>query len=251
MGTMVGALIVSTLMHVDPALKRLLDELLAGLTGSSRFTAIGGLGLVFCYVSSIPILVFHAARSLLPNQSQGKGSTKLQKLYEALLPSIITFLFYFCPILYVLAALALLHVKKLDLEIAHIVYSAFLVMVLAQCGMILTLLLLRKRSYSYYKKLAAARGRQGDAGELVTSYRHLREHGNSIFIVALEAILGLLLNCAYRTSSNLDHVQTGLLYVPQFYLYGVILALWIGPGVGIWFYATLLENEFVKDTFWP
>ncbi|GAB2538697.1 hypothetical protein [Rhodanobacter koreensis] len=251
MGTVIGALVVTNLMHIDPALNRVLERLLVGLDGGSRFAALGGLGLVYCYVSSIPILVFHAGRSLLPIGVRPVKRTKLRKLYEEALPALFTVMVYAFSALYVFGALELLRSPELDKRIANLSFFAFIFTIMVPVGLTFSLIFFRNRSYQFYKQLSKARARQGDAGELITSYRHLREHGNSIFIVALEAVFGLTMLSAYRVASSLKHEHTGLIYAPQFYLYGVIAMAWILPGVAVWLFATLIENEFVRDPMWP
>ncbi|WP_109127128.1 hypothetical protein [Dyella sp. C11] len=251
MGTVIGALVVITLMHIDPALNRVLGRLLDGLDGGGRFAVLGGLGLVYCYISSIPILVLHAGRLLLPIGPRMVKRSKLRKLYEEALPAVFTATVYAFSVLYVFVQFELLRSPELDNRIANLSFLAFIVTVMVLAGLTFSLTFFRSRCYQFYKNLAKARARQGDAGELITSYRHLREHGNSIFIVALEAVFGLTMLSAYRVASGLKHEHLGLIYAPQFYLYGVIAMAWILPGVAVWLFATLIENEFVRDPMWP
>jgi len=238
-------------MHVDPALNRVLGRLLVGLDGGSRFAALGGLGLVYCYVSSIPILVLHAGRSLLPINVRTANRSRLSKLYEEVLPVFFPFLVYAFSALYVVGAFQLLRTPQLDKRIADLCLFSFIIIVMVPVGVSLSLILFRKRSYQFYKQLAKARSRQDDAGELITSYRHLREHGNSIFIVALESLLGIMMFAAYRVSLSTSREHSDLILDPQFYFYGVIAAAWILPGIVIWWFATFIENEFVRDPMWP
>ena len=251
MGTIIGALAVTTLMHVDPALNRVLQRLMVGLDGSSRFVVIGGLGLVYCYISSVPILVFHAGRSLLPIDHRPIKQSRLRKIYDDALPAIFTVMVYAFSSTYIFGALHILSLPDIDKRIANFNFFAFVIIIMAPAGLAFSLIFFRKRAYRFYKQLAKARARQGDSGELITSYRHLREHGNSIFIVVLEAVFGLMMLSAYRVASSLQDVHPRLLYAPQFYLYGVIAAVWILPGVAIWIFATLIENEFLRDSMWP
>lgn len=251
MGTIVGALVVTTLMRIDPALNRVLERLLEGLSGTPRFMAIGGLGLAYCYVSSIPILVLHASRSLMPIERSRPKLTWIGKIWDSASPATYTGMVYIASVSYMLFALNFLHSDNLDEKIARTTFAVFVITTMAPFGAAFCLILFRKRSYRFYKHLAKSRARQGDSGELITSYRHLREHGNSIFIVSLEATLGLTLLSAYRASIGLQHKVTHLIYPPQFYLYGLIIAGWILPGVAVWFLATLIENEFLQDSMWP
>jgi len=251
MGTIIGALIVTTLMHADPALNRVLGRLLDQLDGASRFAALGGLGLTYCYISSIPILLLHAGRSLLPINLRAANPSRLRKLYEQLLPGLLPVLVYGFSVLYVYMAFQILRSPELDKRIGNLSFFSFVFIIIVPVCLSIFLVFLKKRSYLFYKQLAKARSRQGDAGELITSYRHLREHGNSIFIVVLEAIFGVTMFTAYRVSLSVDRQKSGLLLAPQFYFYGVITAAWILPGVVVWLFATLIENEFVRDPMWP
>jgi hypothetical protein len=251
MGTLVGGLVVSLLMHSDKSLCLVLTRPLDGVTGSARLVVLGIFGLVFCYIASVPILVFHASRSLLPVNRPKETKGRIYKFLQEAAPALLTGGIYLFIVLYVTFALMLLRSPDLDLKIAKIGFYAFLVATCLPAALSVLTLIYRRRSYEFYKSLAKARSRQGDAGELVTSYRHLREHGNSLFIVLLEGILGLMLLCAHRSITGFDKVHVGLVYPPQFYLYAVIVFMWVMPGVAIWFLATLIENEFIRDPFWP
>jgi len=90
----------------------------------------------------------------------------------------------------------------------------------------------------FYRRLAEVRSEaasEKDAsptpgGEYITSYRHLREHGNAFMIVLLEVILAYAL---YTSPSETLTV--------------VILGLWIAPAAMVWFLATGLESRMVDD----
>ena len=247
MGTVIGGAIVSALMHVDCHLQTLLSWNLTDLHDTARVMVLGGYGLVYCYVSSIPILVLHATRSLLPLRSTVYEPRTIGRwLQDNSLIFIVMFL-WLVTVGAVALPLQLLDSKNIDSTVAHIGFWLFLGLMDIPLLLIIVAIINRHRCYAFYKALARSRARQADAGELITSYRHLREHGNSILIVALEGVLGLVLFCAYLASKSLDRTNAHLVLPPQFYLYGVIAILWILPGALVWVFATLIEHEFIKS----
>lgn len=249
MGTIVGATIVNQLMRVDGQLR---DALLWGVSGvkvdgAAALLLLGSYGLVFCYVASIPVLILHIARSLLPTISTPSNErwARYQRIaLNALIPIIIWVAFSAA----IMLPRVLLGANDIDRTIGRIELWV-LMLCLGLSPMLITLAIIRSRnSYGFYKKLARARSIQNNNGELVTSYRHLREHGNSIFIVILEGLLGLCLFGAHRMATSV----TGSLLIlpPQFYLYGLVLFVWTLPGALVWFFATLIENQFIRDQNW-
>src|SRR5439155_1112940 len=83
----------------------------------------------------------------------------------------------------------------------------------------------------FYRDLASARGgeRSSSRSEYVTSYRHLREHGNAVSIVILELVLAFVI---LRSPSE----QAAL----------SIIFVWLVPGVFAWFVGTALESRMVS-----
>jgi hypothetical protein len=67
------------------------------------------------------------------------------------------------------------------------------------------------------------------ASEYVTSYRHLREHGNAVLIVLLEGVLAITLLSAPS--------EEGAVYV---------IGIWLIPAAFTWFLGTMLESRFVS-----
>lgn len=247
MGTVTGGAIVSALMRVDPHLHTLLSWNLTELHDSAKLIVLAAYGLVYCYISSIPILVIHAARSLLPLRSRARGPNAVGGwLRRNSIIFVVIFLWLVMEATIVIP-LRLLESPTLDTTVAQLGFWLFTLILIVPLLLIVVAIIYRRRCYNFFRSLAAARANQTDAGELITSYRHLREHGNSIFIVALEGVLGLTLFCAFRTSQSLVKTHPDLVLPPQFYLYGIIGCLWILPGILVWFFATLIEFEFIKN----
>jgi hypothetical protein len=108
-------------------------------------------------------------------------------------------------------------------------------------------LLLELEIYSVYLSLARSRSlfefydlldkRRSSRGELVKSYRHLREHGNSFFIVFLEIALAVVL---FQTQKIVPAKPTWYLEVAWL----AALAVWIAPAVFVWLISTIFERRF-------
>jgi hypothetical protein len=115
---------------------------------------------------------------------------------------------------------------------AFIVWLQYLVVVLA--------LLKSEAMFAFYQSLTASRDKA--KGGITDSYRHLREHGNSFFIVLLEILLGFVLisvgTFGPTASVNLRIIEDTLL------LYISIIMIWIVPAALVWLVGTLLERRF-------
>jgi len=75
-----------------------------------------------------------------------------------------------------------------------------------------------------YTTLATQRSNQNQA-EYIESYRHLREHGNALLIIMMEAILSLAIGGA-----------------PSLLSCGLLVFVWILPATFAWFLGTWLER---------
>lgn len=240
MGTVLGAVIVHLLCETEPALRPLL------LLGSpdandanpaldaSGLIVLAAYGLVYCYIASAPILVLHAVRSLLPTKKEFNVSRcEWYVLSGGLLMAGI------------LAITAYLVSSSLVEAILCFLGAASLIQIL----LIQLLLVFRglKQSdelFTFYRKLATRRAEPG-ASELTESYRHLREHGNSFFIVVLELILALVLVAIGRFAfaefaSERDASGALGLYIGTVFV-------WVVPAAFVWLIATRLERDFVED----
>ena len=84
---------------------------------------------------------------------------------------------------------------------------------------------------AFYWDLARGRAKEDPwVDEYVESYRHLREHGNALAILALEFLLTLILVSA-----------------PSLQLATLALFFWILPSIYSWFIGALLESRLAKQ----
>ena len=180
----------------------------------SPFAGIGliaALGFAFCYVASAPILTIHATRVHLRPTTGRSTRRKLGALLACILGLFGVFT-YFLPV----------------------AVSSVLGVIL---GIQLFLLLCAttnnfKQVADFYFAIAetrshAATGQDrspGNLAEYVTSYRHLREHGNAFCILLLEAALAYVLY-------SLPGVASAL----------IILVVWVLPASSVWAVGTTLE----------
>jgi hypothetical protein len=227
MGTVVGAIIFYFLCLSNNLLMPLLFDTATISSGSvkletAQLALLGAYGLVYCYVASAPILVFHAGRFLL----------KLD------VPSRIRFRWlFFIFVVPVVVAIAIWMFStatslgaKWFLAIAS--FLAALILWLEIIVVVCTLLN-NKDLYLFYEKLAFRR--ETAIGGITDSYRHLREHGDSFFIVLLEIVLAFALFAAGIISKG--NPSSVLLHVS-------IIVLWILPAVFVWLIGTLFERRF-------
>ena len=223
MGTVVGAILFYFLCQSSLALQPLPFQTLpvgsatekpvvGPQLDATRLTLLAAYGLVYCYIASAPVLVFHAGRFLL---ELGTGPrTKLKWLALCILP----------PILVAVVAYALPSSRPLAERLLFSGSSfALAAILLLQIVVVCRTLSRNAELYAFYARLAARRGQA--TGEITESYRHLREHGNSFFIVFLEAVLALILFGA----TTLTPVSVGTMRVTADAVLPVILVAWIVP----------------------
>lgn len=216
-GTVFGALLIVLLNGEGSPFdgKIALNGDLNGVT----FLGVGlvaALGFAFCYVASAPVLVLHATRAHLRWSSMRERPCLSLLLLVGVPGATVYFLWGTLPHWSSLAAVAVIGL---------------------QVGVTL-LALVTKFSVidSMYRALAEARSasmRKKDeplspGAEYVTSYRHLREHGNAFAIVAFE---GVLASALYRLPS----VEIALYF----------LGAWLLPASFAWVVGSVLESRFV------
>lgn len=222
MGSVIGACILF-LLAKDHKLPEQLEQLIEFGTSKSDTANVLWLillGITYCYITSGPILVFHAGRFLLKEHT-----SSLWKLFAFSAAPPVFLLVVFC--------------GKSGWFLASAYFFAFIV--LAQIGV--TFLCLAKKPdlnnfYSGLSKARAAGHEHPDKAEMIESYRHLKEHGNSFFIVLCEIIFaaGIYFAPEALGQTRADHS-----------LLSLMLCLWIVPPVFVWLIATLLEREY-RDT---
>lgn len=229
MGTVIGAIVFFFLCLTNPALKPLLFGADSWKIDGTQLVLLSAYGLAYCYIASAPVLVLHAGRFLFQPKQNGH-SPAFSLLMVLWLPTLMTM---------IVAdhwGTAVIGGKPFYAAVAFVfflvVWLQFLVAGIA---------LWRSRQlYEFYVRLDEKR--LNTEGALVESYRHLREHGNSFFIVFLEITLALVLYAA----GNNEFVMTGKEMPKGTYVayYITILLLWTFPAVLVWFIGTVLERHF-------
>ena len=214
MGTVIGAVIVFSVLSQNEELSKLL------LLPSSNekldyyhFILLGLYGLTYCYIASAPILVWHATRFTLVS---GKNEKNFRSGWVA------TFFITVCVVV--------LSIFCSGINIVWLAVILFFLIFGVQAFLIWSAGSNMDNNYIFYKKLAEKRRR--DKTDLRESYKHLREHGNSFGIIFFEIIMGVSLAVVEQ-----EHAD---------YLLSFIL-LWSLPAVFVWFIGTGLESKFLND----
>lgn len=219
-GTVIGALIIAFL-NAHPG--SLYEGRLTLGDSSKEVTFLGvglvaALGFAFCYVASAPVLVLHAARAHL-RWSSVKASWKLS-------------------VACVLGAVALGGLATSRI-LPPLTATAIALIVGLQVSLVL-LAVTSKFSVieAFYRVLAEARsnslkkkdGPPSPGAEYVTSYRHLREHGNAFAIVVLEGVLG-----------------SALYHMPSTECAVYFVGIWLMPATFAWVLGSVLESRFASQ----
>ncbi len=233
MGTVVGAVVFYFVCSANPVLRPLLlgievgdkAESVKGASLSVKLTFLAIYGLIYCYIASAPILVFHATRFLL-DLDVSFGVWLRRCLRYVIAPVVGGIIIYFETGR--LAPGQRWFYAAMGSMVGFIVWLQYWAVPLTLCR--------RKELYAFYDRLA--RNRKGAVGGITESYRHLREHGNSFFIVWLEILLGVVLfGIGSHLPANIPNTDAMLLYV-------CVLLVWIFPAVLVWLIATVFERKF-------
>ena len=231
MGTVIGGIIFYFLCRSNDIMKPMLlgigvpnvDNVVT-LDGNVLIL-LAGYGLAYCYISSAPILVFHAGRFLLRPASKDLWDTVARFLFMLIPPLSFASIFY-CE-----------NEKAGSLRVFFFTVFFLLCLISWFQYLIIGLTLCKtEKLWSFYQELAAKR--EVAKGGIVDSYRHLREHGNSFSIVLCEIVLGIILfgtgKYAVAQGSN------GLAF------YTAAILFWIFPAALVWVVGTLFERRFIE-----
>lgn len=228
MGAVIGGVLFAALCRDTPALRTLFSLPKEGSVTGAELGLLAAYGLTYCYIASAPILVFHTARFGFTCRSSIKRCSKAELCILGLLATIILATGCFSA-----AALG----NKPDNEhglLAISVCFAYIVLILLEGACIWLSLRNVQAMFDFYQKLAEKR--ELAQGEIVDSYRHLREHGNSFFIVTLELLLAVILYSIGKTVPN--HWQLTV--------YMCVIAAWLAPAAFVWLVSTSLERQFLE-----
>lgn len=254
MPSIAGIAIVSWFCAIDPKLKEIL---FFGLKESALDTGALVLlvlyGNLFCYVSSYPILVFHSTRSIDFKGYQWRPCITDGYIATALLLILCVGSGIFFHGVTRIATICLLVVIYSGLQVVRIYRSLKPVSIPGW----------KTRTYLQYFFLVSLSKRRGrlpikttttnedeDVSEtteeqnkwrqeIVDSYKHMREHGNSAFIFALEITLATI---CYATIFSLD--ENGF---TELAILAAIFVLWSFPAVLVHFLGQHIERRYAKS----
>ena len=239
LGNIIGAIII--VYYLEMPEHDLWREWGFQLDSSRTLIILGVLGFAYCYIASLPILVFHAGRHLIiKKEKKGKDDKKINwLLFSPLWIAIVT--------LIVSLMIASSEIKNylLKLNFTWIDFCCygccvcFILTIIYVWVIACKIIIYRETGYLFLKDLSKRRSgnifKYSDgfpedfSKDFRASYSHLREHSNACFIVLFELILlPIFLFSAYR-------------FLP------LIIALWTMPAALIWWYATWIEIKFSDD----
>jgi len=189
------------------------DSVLSNTTAALLWAAAG---MAYCYVASVPMLTLHSTRRLLRNTHSN--------LFALLLI-----------ILGVIGVGVWLDVTSLTSpsRLRNIAMLSLAGIAALQLFAVLKTLWHSEKTQGFYEELA--RHRSGHA-EYVESYRHMREHGNSISIVLFELLLGFILWALRPESSQTVSVASVGRVV-------LILVIWLSPAALVCLIGSSLERH--------
>ncbi|MGE0668654.1 MAG: hypothetical protein AB7O49_19030 [Sphingomonadales bacterium] len=180
---------------------------------------VAALGFAFCYIASAPILTLHAARAHL-RYSVIKTSPYATSAC-LLLPIIIS------------SGLCWVYLPPPAAMSVGIVVGTHFGLAARACLNKFVLIDI------FYRDLATARApstsdseKNTPSNEFITSYRHLREHGNAFLIVLLEIILSYALATAPNQVFSL-----------------ILIVVWILPAASAWTIGSALESRLASNPF--
>lgn len=197
-------------------------------------------GHLFCYLASFPVLVFHITRMIdFDNKSDFKPLNNYYLIFGGLF---IIFLLYPC-------------LKFLSECIIDFLYDKRLLLVFTFCILFSIWQICRIRNsrkeasasetepiaFTYITQLAWMRAnasltQPSKGSEIVETYRHMREHGNSAYIFAMEIILASLFYIAIDSAKHKPELQ--LIHI------AIISLIWAVPAVFVHMHAQYLERKF-------
>jgi hypothetical protein len=227
MGTVVGAIALLFLCSQRNEIQSILPGTpVTTITPETpRLLLFAVYGLIYCYIASAPILVFHAGRFLLNPDMSKKRLGQLALAYSIL------------PVLCGLAACcASVHYRIQGKILFSLTASALALLLELEAISVYFCIARNQLLFAFYDRLDKRRAKS-EKGEIVDSYRHLREHGNSFFIVLLEISLAVVL-------FEIQKLVPAGSSVPVTAPWLALLVVWIMPAVCIWLISTIFERRF-------
>lgn len=220
-GTITGALIISYLTLNNQALNKLVISSDSSTSWTevlkANFWIFILLGFAYCYISSAPILVFHACRAYFKSK-KNKGLNHKTK--------VITIIVYIILLLGLIAF-------SFCLNQFYFLHWALLFIIIITQSILIIRGIFNNRVANFYKKLTADRKNEKKdkkRDNYIESYKHLREHGNAFSILIAELALGYIL----MGLTEINHMI-------------IVISLWILPASYVWLIGTSLEFNIKKN----
>ncbi|MBK0413375.1 hypothetical protein JD974_03055 [Chromobacterium haemolyticum] len=190
-----------------------------------NYVIIAFMGLTFCYIASAPMLVLHVSRYQERKKSIGRCFDKVVFFvfggWVALAGGVLYFCGYFDTELTG-------HQFKLMSILGVIVFFLIVVQIGAQPKSEDDIVHL----FDFYAKLTFLRFYT--FSDIMTSYRHIREHGNAYSVLLLELLLGFTLWLALKL-----HI----------YLVPIVVVAWVFPAAYSWQVGTNIEKMYIKKHY--
>ncbi|BAK77480.1 hypothetical protein NH8B_2681 [Pseudogulbenkiania sp. NH8B] len=222
LGSLVGAVICWKLIN-DIDKKIPVKDFIQTKDDITRYVVLLLMGLCYCYVASSPMLVLHVSR-YRPLGSLYKNLPKLLILKAlALWGCVISLLLWLSGYFYAEHDSSQWLYFFIGLIVPLLVYLVQIVIVPKNDDDVIEL-------FRFYDELSFLR--HYTFTDIMTSYRHIREHGNAYSVLILEILLGWSLVFSIKV---------------EFYLAVAVLIAWILPGAFVWIVGTNIEKRYIKE----
>lgn len=232
-GTVFGALILFFLVKQNAPLAKLIFVKEGEPIDLIQVGIFLATGLVYSFIASAPILVFHTGRFLMPKTNTSVFSSKKTK--AKFLASILIF-----PVLFALSS-SMPWIPRMWFTLICFLASAMTIsqfMIVSKCSA------QRSELFLFYQKLSQKRA--AATGGIVDSYRHLREHGNAFSIVFLEILFAVMIFAATISSSISSPGYHPNDYETISNLI-IVVVVWITPAAMTWLIGCMIEQGFVDS----
>ncbi len=177
-------------------------------------------GTAYCYVASVPMLTLHSTRRVL---------LRTMRWVNICFGSIIVAL--------IVAGVWDLFLISHPLVLRSTGVVALLVIAGSQFVLLWKVLRNPNETHQFYDQLSKQRR---DRSDFVESYRHMREHGNSVSIVVFELLLAFI----FWSLRPICPVGGNAVLVGRV---GLILAVWLAPSTLVWLIGSSLERYLSRS----
>ncbi len=193
-------------------------------------------GSLFCYIASLPALVWHVTRFL---EFKYKKFNIIWNVFWMSIISIIVFL-----IMALVVSSLLKQVIFKDFYFYPSILIALLFTILQFVRLFTSMGISTPSYYENVRNISTKRALTECVEwrkEAIETYKHMREHGNSGTIFLLEIILGLLCYFVLKAPSlsNTGHDQLSRI--------AILFFIWSMPAIGVYYLGHYTENQFSED----